>query len=160
MPNDNRLTRVHVDLPNHPSTGGEGMWALALGDELYELRNVPLQAYDLNLGDVVLATRDSPELVPEIREVVRRSGHRTMRVVFKPSVPEARKLDLVQSLRFLSASFERGTERCFALDLPPEADITRVQAILDEWQDKGWGEYETCESRVPGSFDDAPEELT
>jgi len=153
-----RLTKVHVDLPNHPSTGGEGMWALALGSDLYELRNVPFQAYDLNLGDVVLATPDSPELIPEVREVVKRSGHRTLRVIFKPSVPEAKKLDLLQSLRFLSTSFERGTDRCFALDLPPEADMARVRALLDEWEARGWSQYETCESRVPGSFDDAPEE--
>ena len=77
-----KLTKVYVDLPNHWATGGESMWAVDLGDDLYEIRNVPFYAYNLNVGDVVFATADSPDLKPEVRRVVRRSGHRTMRLFF------------------------------------------------------------------------------
>ena len=83
MATDENLTKVHVDLPNNPAMGGESMWAVDLGNDLYELRNVPFHAYDLNFGDVVRATADSPELKPEIRGVERRSGHRTLRVFFQ-----------------------------------------------------------------------------
>jgi hypothetical protein len=28
---------------------------------------------------------------------------------------------------------------------------------LDDWERKGDASYETCEARIPGSFDDAPQ---
>ena len=158
MPPDEKLTKVHVELPNNPDLGGESMWAVDLGNDLYELRNVAFHAYDLNFGDVVRATSDSPALKPEIRCVERRSGHRTLRVLFAESVPEERMLDLLQSLALLSASFERATDRYFALDLEPEADVAKVRAVLAGWEWQGWCAYETCEARVPGSFDDSPQE--
>src|SRR5262249_4817112 len=82
-PMEDELTKVHVELPNHGATGGESLWAKPLGDDLYQLDNVPFHAYGLNYGDVVRATEDSPELKPEIREVVRPSGHQTIRVFFE-----------------------------------------------------------------------------
>ena len=158
MASDAKLTKIHVELPNNPGMGGESMWAVDLGDDLYELRNVAFHAYDLNFGDIVRATADSPALKPQIRNVERRSGHRTLRVFFDESVTEERMLELLGSLALLSASFERATERYFALDLEPEADVAKVRAILDKWERQGWSAYETCEARVPGSFDYRPEE--
>ena len=152
-----RLTKIHIDLPHHWGTGGESMWAAELGGGLYELRNTPFYAYDLNFGDVVRAIPDSPDLKPEIREVVRRSGNRTLRVWFKrEAVAEGRALELVQSLKGEHVSFEGATKYFFALDLEPQADITQVREVLDEWERLGWIEYETCEARVAGSFDDGP----
>ena len=116
MASNESLTKVHVDLPNNPDMGGESMWAADVGSDLYELRNVPFHAYDLNFGDVVRATPDSPELKPEIRSVERRSGHRTLRLFFEKSLSEERMLQLLKSLAFLSTSFERATGRYFALE--------------------------------------------
>jgi hypothetical protein len=151
---DEKLTKVHVDLPNHWATGGESMWAVELGDDLYELRNVPFHAYDLNFGDVVYATADSPDLKPEIRRVVRRSGNQTLRVLFAKDQSEETMLSLLHSLKPLEVSFERGKDRFFALDLEPSADVQRVREVLDDWENQGWAHYETCEARVPDSFDE------
>jgi uncharacterized protein DUF4265 len=156
MASTSGLTKVRVDLPHHPTTGGEALWAYPIGSDLYELRNVPMFAYGLNYRDIVLATSDSPDALPEIRKVVKRNGHRTLRVVFATNVPEAKKVELLQSLRFLSTSFERATDRFFALDLAPRADLARVRAVLDDWNARGWSEYETCEPRSRGRFDDTP----
>jgi hypothetical protein len=150
------LTKIHVELPNHWATGGESMWALQVGEELYELRNVPFHAYDLNFGDIVRATADGPELKPEIREVVKRSGNRTLRVFFSDILERQARLALLESLAPLAVSYEGATERLYALDLEPEADVTRVRGELDGWAEKGWLAYETCEARVAGGFDDAP----
>jgi len=153
-----RMTKVWVGLPNHWSSGGEAMWAVALGNDLYELRNVPFQAYGLNLGDIVRATADDDGQAPEIREVVRPSGHQTLRVYFETTLAEERRLELLQSLAPLAVSFERATETFFALDLAPTADIVSVQAELDMWEEQKWAVYETCDPRMPGSFDDFPED--
>jgi hypothetical protein len=155
---DEKLTKIYVDLPNHWATVGESMWAVDLGDGLYELRNSPFHAYDLNFMDVVKAISTDPESRPEVREVVRRGGHGTLRVFFEDEVTEERRFQLLESLRPLSVSFERATEGLFALDLEPGADVRRVRAELDRWKSKGWIGYETCEARVPGSFDARPDE--
>ena len=134
------------------------MWAVDLGNDLYELRNTPFYAYDLNFGDVVRATTDSPDLKPEVRSVARRSGHATIRVFFEKAVSNGKRLELIESLKSLSVSYEGASEIYFALDLEPDADIIGVRRELDRWKAEGWGEYETCEPRVVGSFDDRPKE--
>ena len=158
MEQDEKLTKVHVDLPHHWATGGESMWAVDLGGDLYELRNTPFHAYDLNFGDVVRATADSPDLKPEVRGVARRSGHVTLRVFFEKTVSKEKTLELLESLNTLSVTFEGATETFFALDLEADADVARVRQELDQWEAQGWAAYETCEARVAGSFDDHPEE--
>jgi hypothetical protein len=52
------ITKLYIDLPNQGGTGGPGgesVWALHLGDDLYGIRNVPFFAYGINWGDVVKA---------------------------------------------------------------------------------------------------------
>jgi hypothetical protein len=84
-------------------------------------------------------------------------GHTTLRVMFDDTVPEARMLELLATLGPLAVSFERCGEHYFALDLEPEASVDAVRDQLDRWEAEGTLEYETCEARVPGSFDSAPD---
>ena len=70
------LTKIFVDLPHHWATGGESMWALPLGADLFELRNTPFYAYDLNFLDVVKAVPASHDEKPGILAIARRGGHR------------------------------------------------------------------------------------
>ena len=76
------LTRIRVDLPNHWWHKEELLWARPLGGDTYEIAKMPFCAYGLNCGDVVLATPDAPDLKPEVRSVLRRSGNRTLRMSF------------------------------------------------------------------------------
>lgn len=92
---DEGLVKVFVDLPNHWATGGESMWAKPLGNDEYELRNTPFYAYGLNWGDIVLAISAEERLKPEVREVVRQSGNRTLRLYFQNN------LDRSTQVRFL-----------------------------------------------------------
>jgi hypothetical protein len=155
-----RLVRLHIDLPYHWRACGESMWGRPLGDDLYELHNVPFLAYGLNSGDVVKATAEGPGLAPEIRRVVIPSGHRTVRLFFADRLSKRRQLELLERLARLSVGFEGGPSDSFALDLTCEADIYEVLDRLEQWRLRGWCEYETCEPRVTGSFDDRPEEQT
>ena len=152
------LTKVHVDLPNHWATGGESLWARALGGDRFAIENVPFYAYDLNFGDIVEARATAPELKPSVLRVVERSGHRTIRVFFRDGVAEEERLRHLQSLKEFHVTFERCSERYFALDLDPEASIDAVRDRLNECEGEGLLEYETCEPRVAGSFDAAPSE--
>ena len=149
------LTKVHIDLPNHWATGGEAMWATLLGGNRYRIENVPFYAYNLNYGDVVEAVASAPDRKPSVMRVVARSGHRTIRVFFKEATEENERLTRLKSLGDLKVTFERCNDRYFALDLEPEADLNTVRDRLDVWESEGIAEYETCEARSPGSFDDA-----
>ena len=149
--------KVYVDLPNHWAVGGESLWALPLGSDTYELSNVPFYAYDLNFLDVVEASAASPDVKPVIRRVVRRSGHRTLRVIFRESTPKRDRVPLLKSLGELDAYFERATRTLFAIDIEPQGDFQGVCDRLDAWERGDLLEYETCEARVEGSFDESPE---
>jgi len=157
MSSDEDLTKIVVDLPNHWATGGEGMWAKPLGKDLYEIRNVPFHAYGLNFGDVVRAVEPAPDKKPVVSELVRRSGHRTLRVLFSESVADGARVELLQSLEGLKASFERATGRHFAIDIEPEGDYNAACDRLAAWEAEGLLGYETCEQRAAGRFDDGPE---
>lgn len=147
------LTKVHINLPNHWATDGESMWALPLGNDLYELRNTPFHAYDLNWGDVVRATEDNPNLKPEIREVVSPSGRKTLRVMFSDEIDEESQNSILDSLTVLNLSYERADGRLVAIDVHPTADYQAVCDKLWKLEQAETLYYETCEARVPGSFD-------
>ena len=157
MSDDDSLIKIYVDLPHHWATGGEAFWAEALGGDRYRLENVPFYAYDLNFHDVVEARAASTGEKPAILRVISRSGNQTLRVFFEDGVGEDEQLARLQSLSPLRVSFERCSAQYFALDLEPDADLSRVCAELAAWGGDGIASYETCEARVPGSFDDAPE---
>lgn len=156
MSESDSLTKVHVDLPHHWATGGEAMWAIDLGDHRYRIENVPFYAYDLNLYDIVEARATRPDLKPSVLRVLERSGHSTLRVFCSEDTSEEECLARLRSLADLGVSFERFGARYFALDLEPETSVDAVRARLDDWEREGAIEYETCEARVAGSFDDAP----
>jgi len=150
------LTKVRVDLPNHRASGGESMWALPLGNDTYELRNTPFHAYDLNFLDVVEARSATPDQKPAVVRVVTRSGHRTLRVQFSEAMPVQDRLNRLESLASLGASFEGKDDGFFAIDVSPDGGYEAVCDQLAVWGREGALDYETCEARVVGSFDDRP----
>lgn len=148
------LTKIVVDLPNHWATGGESMWARELGNGLFEIRNIPFYAYGLNLLDVVRAIEPSPQDTPIVRELARVSGHRTLRVFFNGTTREAEHIDLLRQLDGYRASFERAHPGHYAIDVAPDGDYAAVRERLEQWTRAGLLDYETCEARVSGRFDD------
>jgi hypothetical protein len=160
MTDEDELVKLHLDLPNHWLWKGESMWARPLGGGLYELENSPFCAYGLNYKDVVLARSDNPAVKPTILSVERRGGHRTLRFIFSKSLDGVERDRILGELNQLGATFEGHKNRMFSLDIPPDKNY---QAICDELMTRereGLLEYETCEERVPGSFDDRPQSET
>jgi hypothetical protein len=150
------LIKVHIDLPNHWGTGGESLWARDLGDDLYEIENVPFYAYGINYNDVVRAVAKSPDLKPEVLEVIRHSGHRTLRIMFMNERPAEKQNRYLSQIRELGGSPERATAYYLSIDVPPAADYEALCDLLSKFQYDYVLEYETCEERIAGSFDDRP----
>ncbi|HWT20015.1 MAG TPA: DUF4265 domain-containing protein [Variovorax sp.] len=153
------LTEVHLDLPNHWWRKGESLWARPLGDDLYEIENVPFCAYGLNYGDVVRAVAASPDLKPEVQSVVSHGGNQTLRVIFK--VPREEQGTFIGAIEAMRAEIERADSTFICINIPPVADFAAIREYLDEQGVSGTLAYETCEARVAGSFDDvAPEKCS
>jgi hypothetical protein len=157
---EENLAKLRVDLPNHLATGGDSMWARVLENDLYEIDNIPFYAYGINYRDVVYATSDAPDLKPEIRNVVKRSGHQTLRIIFKSGISKDKQAPYLEYIRTAGASIERASESYLAIEVPPSAGWEELRAYLDRLKGQQVLEYETCEERVPGSFDEAPPEET
>lgn len=108
----------------------ESLWADPLGDGRYQLDNIPFHLYDVSFRDVVSATEIDGVLT--FRQVVRRQGHSTYRAYLKD--PHDSNSDAVtqwmDELSALGASTEGG-RRLIAIDVPPEADIHAIYALLE-----------------------------
>src|SRR4051794_37782486 len=104
-----RMVKIVANLPadEEGGPGGESFWAKPLGDDLYELNNIPFSAYDLHLYDIVRAVSPSPDRIPEIAEVVRRSGHKTLRVLISEDTPPDARRRILDRLNALQAFYEQ-----------------------------------------------------
>ena len=81
-------------------------------------------------------------------------------MTFSDSLTESERVEHLRSLNDLKASFEGANKRYFAIDIEPEGDYEAVCDRLAAWEAQGLLEFETCEARVAGAFDDPPEEAT
>ncbi len=152
------LVRIHIDLPNHWAIGGESMWAEPLGNDLYKIENVPFYAYGLNFHDIVRATPDSEGTIPEIRELVETSGHRTFRLFFHKDISKEQQVEILDSFKDLSVSYERANDIYVALDINPDGKYQSVFDKLEHYLEQDLLGLETCEARIEGSFDDVLDE--
>ncbi len=147
------LTKVYVDLPKHWWMKGESLWARPLGDDLYQIDNVPFCAYGLHSGDVVRAVAAQADQKPQVLAVVRRSGHDTLRISFCDQLPREAQEPVIAQVQALGGELERANAQFLAIDIPPGVDVDAIRALLDQQEAEGVLEYETCEEKAPGSFD-------
>lgn len=149
------LTHVLVALPKHwAGHGDETLWARRVGDDLYRIEAVPFFAYGLAYHDVVRAVSRADGARPVVREVVRRGGHTTLRVVFRHAAgSRERRIAWLSELAPYKVSYEGWDDSFFALDVAPDGDVDAVIDVLEALEKKDVLGFETCEARVPGSFD-------
>ncbi|MEZ6094960.1 MAG: DUF4265 domain-containing protein [Pirellulaceae bacterium] len=105
--------------------------------------------------DIVQATDDGHGILT-IRKVIKPSGHRTLRM-FDDLFDMERQNELLDQLYLpKQVTFERANKHLVALTVSPESDYLAVFDQLEDWADSGFLDFETCHSRVEGSFDDVP----
>src|SRR5262249_51228047 len=130
---DEGLVKVFIELNDAPFET-EFFWAKPLGGDEYQLRNSPWFAFDLHFYDVVRAVPDQPGEKPRIVGVVRRSGHKTLRVLFPPEVTEQERLDMLNSLHRWRAFHEHCNGTLYAVDVEPDGDYGAVCDQLWAWE--------------------------
>jgi hypothetical protein len=111
---------------------GERVWASALGDDLYEIRNTPWHTCDVNCGDVVRAVAANDNEWPKFVEVVRRSGHRSLHVYFHDDADEAFRMGVLSRFKDWKATYENANSRLYAIDVQPDGDMDGLCTYLDQ----------------------------
>ena len=79
------------------------------------------------------APRAEEEGLPTFVRVVKKSGHRTVRVIFDPPVQDGNESDtLLQGLLKLGCTYEGANRGYMAIDLPPDVPLENVRQFLIE----------------------------
>lgn len=111
----------------------ETPWATRVGDDLYQIENSLFYAYSVSWLDIVRAPYSKKEERPTFSEVVEKSGHRTVRIIFDPPVEggneSERKLNEIVAL---GCSYEGANPSYMCVDIPPEIDFEKVRNHLVE----------------------------
>jgi hypothetical protein len=119
---EEQFTKIVVDLPEaDDGVGGEGLWTVALGEDLYEVRNSPWHSREINYLDIVKAIAPAPDKHPVFISVEKRSGHRTVQIVVLED-GKSRKDEFLKELSELGATYEGAHSTLFALDFAPGVD--------------------------------------
>ncbi len=108
----------------------ETLWAERVGPDQYSLDNSPFWAYGVSWLDVVEAQPDADGVLTFVC-VVRKSGHRTIRLILDPpahEAPESRAI--LDGVVALGASYEGMHGGYLAIDIPPEVELDRVVEYL------------------------------
>ena len=129
-PNAKVLFRV----PNQDGTTEvETLWATHIESDNYKLDNSPFYAYGVSWEDVVSAPFNSEEGHPTFHHVVSKSGNRTVRVVFDPTIePGNRSDEIVQRLIALGCSYEGANRKYISVNIPPHVELEPVRKYLIE----------------------------
>jgi hypothetical protein len=123
-PPEEGLVKVRIDLPDASDPLGESFWAEPLGGDRYQLRTTPWYARNLHFLDIVRAVPQAPEEWPTLQEVLERSGHQTIRVLFRDEVNDATIEQVLQHAPL--------RDRCLLPGRPPTpADSPPALVIAD-----------------------------
>lgn len=130
QPNAKVLFRV-------PSEDGsaevETLWATSLGGDEYRLDNSPFWAYGVSWEDVVSAPFSEEEGFPTFRSVVRKSGNRTVRIIFDPPTESGSESERVlQGLVAIGCSYEGMNKKYVSVNIPPSVTLDSVRNYLIE----------------------------
>lgn len=120
----------------------ETVWVKDLGESRYQLLNTPFFAKQLNYQDIVEAATTEQGLVLDKR--ISASGHSTYRIVPKLDLNTEEFLGAWAPLAELGCSYEEFALdfRLLAVDVPPDANIYSVYALLELGEQSNIWEFE------------------
>src|SRR5262245_43196739 len=121
----------------------EGLRAIALGNKLYEVRNIPIFASGVRLFDIVHC-REFPneDICPTIMEVVTPGGYETIGIIFPESVGGEQQAAIFESLSDKTANlfYERVSKTHIAIAISNE-DSKEICQLLELYNQQGEIEF-------------------
>lgn len=139
---DQDLEKIVILLPradwhNH---GRESLWAEPIGEDLFRIKNVPFYAEGYAYDDIVHAPRVKDELI--VDHIVQRSGHSTYLLFLNEDPVGNSWVHCWEPLQELGCSYERATNRLFAVDVPPATDIYQAYKLFEIGKDSGIWDFQ------------------
>ncbi|MGW2557312.1 DUF4265 domain-containing protein [Streptomyces sp. NPDC001635] len=126
-----------------PPVAEEGVWAVALSDDLVRIDNTPWFIRDLALGDLVRVVADSASILRPV-EKISWAGNCAIRIIPYPESGRFGSLQQVLDLFSPLGVTGEGIAQfgMVALAVPPTADLAAVKGLLSRGSDDGWWDYE------------------
>lgn len=120
----------------------ETIWAEALGDNLYKLKNSPFFADNISYGDIVFAAQ--PEEGSELlfKSVRERSRNSTYRIMLAGDTTRQTFDEHIQPLLDKNCTYALYKDYQFALNVPPEVEFRLVDELLTKGEKEGLWFYE------------------
>jgi len=141
-PRGDDQVRIQIVVKNSNKETKETTWARHLRDDLYEIKDPLHLIVGLHLHDIVRAKSVSGESVPSVIEVVKRSGYKTLHILFAHDVSDEQQTRILVRLREFGAEEEAPFDRFCTIVLPPEANYETVIAFLNSEKQRGAIIYE------------------
>jgi Domain of unknown function (DUF4265) len=121
---------VKIRLHGPHKGDSETLWATEIGPGHYRLDNGPFFAYGVSWQDVVEARPTDDDILEFIR-VVRKSGNRTLRIIFNDyPVDDQRAKNILRGIRDLGCSYEGMQPRLVSINVPPKVELSTVTTFL------------------------------
>lgn len=135
---DRQLVKIVYIIPETEEDAGlaEGLWAYPLGNQLYQLQNIPVYAEHLNVEDIVRC-EEPPDARPVIQEVVEWSGNRTLRVIFQDEAPDETCVDIIWELAQHGIQYEKPVFKRYMFNVTPHQDYNWVRDFLQTKEEEG-----------------------
>jgi hypothetical protein len=133
------LVRLEPDAdrePEHSWAESEMLWALPVGDDVYELRNIPWETDSLHHRDLVRCRRDEDGSLLVVA-VLERCGHATLRITFSEGISTHRRAETVHHLESLVGFSEKVSEQDWGFDINPTGDSGAARAFVAELEREG-----------------------
>jgi len=121
-------------------SGTETLWAERLGGRRFRLRNVPFFVFGVGVDDVIFA-REAGDVL-EFESVSIHAGHSTYRIIAGATIDPEQMSSKWQELEALGCTYEQGPGRMRSVDVPPQADIHQVYALLEAGEREGTWDFE------------------
>lgn len=148
MPGTEDMVKVRLRGPHAGDV--ETLWAVPVDENLYRLDNSPFFAYGVSWQDVIEA-RPAEDQFLEFVRCVRKSGNRTLRVIFRDYRNDDQPArEILRELRNLGCSYEGMQPRMISINVPPRVDLELVTDFLTEQSGLQWEYADPTYEEVTG----------
>jgi hypothetical protein len=144
---------IKITYPVEPGlwdgASSEGIWVklvqpLPPHRAIAEVESIPVSMRTLSYGDKISLEYREREKQVMFDAIVERGGHSTCQIYVAKENPDASAM--LERMKLIGCGWEggkHGSDKIYALDIPPEVDFDNVLDLLKEGQDEGHWLFQT-----------------